>query len=50
MRSDLTLMTNGEIISWFGYDPSKMSTADTSEKELADAFAAADFADSLTDE
>lgn len=50
MRSDLTLMTSGEIISWFGYDPANMTVADTSEKELADAFAAATFADSLTDE
>lgn len=50
MRSDLTLMTNGEIISWFGYNPANMTVADTSEKELADAFAAADFSDSLTDE
>ena len=43
-------MTSGEIISWFGYDPANMTVADTSEKELADAFAAATFADSLTDE
>lgn len=50
IANDITLMTNGEIISWFGYDPSKMTTAGTSEKALADAFSAADFNDSITSE
>jgi hypothetical protein len=50
IASDLTLMTTAEIISWFGYDPTKTTTAGTPEKALADNFAAAGFDDSLTDE
>lgn len=50
MRSDLQLTTNAEIISWFGYNPANLTVAGTSEKALNDAFNAADFADSITEE
>lgn len=50
IRSDFALLTNGEIISWFGYNPANMAVEGTSEKALADTFNAAGFADSITDE
>ena len=43
-------MTDAEILSWYGYNPSNMTTANTSEKALADIFGASGFSDSLTNQ
>lgn len=49
IASDLNVVTDGEILSWFGYNPANMTVADTAEKALKDAFDASGFDDSLTD-
>lgn len=50
IRSDIQLMSTEEIISWFGYDPTKITTEGTAEKALNDIFTKSDFADSITPE
>lgn len=50
LKFDQELVTDDEMMTWFGYNPANKTTADTPEKAIADAFGASGFGDSITDE